>query len=560
MTSHSYLSPIQTPLTMVIPLKEGKTVDDVQQFMIEILPENMDALQSVGTIHFLRLLPFDNGKKVIFCSDYDGSFEKYCIDFAVTLGSTFFEPLFKEFAPQSPPTPVAEHIPEFTQTIAYFDNQPLFYYSAYPETTVQDMWFEFGDLNQYDEPIDFFRAEIVKDPYSIYAQMRSESPVYHSDALGSWMIFKFKDVERVLEDKQIALYSVVPGQTAELPDNMTEMMVKIREFWKDWPTTQMPPKHTPIRQTQEAGFGEDLVKHFKPIVQAIADGYIDRLQGQTSADLLQSFTFLFPITVMSQALGVPQEDLPKMIQWSIAITEFLSLGVVQPSELRKVSNMSRTIDELYAYFGDKIKEYRANPTHNILSHIIQAADKNGTMKEKNIVEAIAVYIFGSHGTTMNFLTNGLLALLQHPDQLAKLKANPDLVDKASVELLRYAGPVQIGTRVADVDVELSGVTIPAGDAMVLFYASANRDSEHLAGGDTLDITRDPAKNFATGGGIHNCLGYPFITLMGEVAFNTLLRRLPGLQLASDTPHWRMNFGFRGLHELPVTFDTVLPKA
>jgi len=572
MSDVNNLKPIQNPLTMVIPLKEGKTVDDLQQFMADILPDNLDALKEVGTIHYLRIMPLDNGRKVAFCSDYDGSFEKYCIDFAVTLGTSFFEPLLTEFAPATPPIPVAEHIPEFTQTIAYFDHQPLFYYSAYPETTVQDVWFQFGDQNQINEPVDLFGRDIILKPYDVYKTMRAEHPVYFSKALNSWMIFKFADVERVLEDKEIVLYSIVPGVTKELPASITTKMETISTFWSKWPTTLKPPTHTAVRTTQNAGFTEELTASFKGAVQTIADNLIDALQGKTEADIYNQFTVIFPLMVMTKAMGIPDEDFPKMLNWSMAITRFLSLGVITSANQSHVDGMYNTIQEMYAYFEPRIAAMHHSlihdvvdqvthhdSEHSILGHIVKASKASGAMTDRDIIDAIAVYIFGSHGTSMNFLTNGLIALLENPEQLAKLKSDPSLVNKASVELLRYAGPVQIGTRVSPVDITLSdGTKVPANDNMVLFYASANHDETSFDKPEVLDITREPKKNFAAGGGIHDCIGYPFITLMGEVALNTLLRRLPGLAL-NGTYKWRPNFGFRGVYGLPVKFDSVLPR-
>jgi pimeloyl-[acyl-carrier protein] synthase len=161
--------------------------------------------------------------------------------------------------------------------------------------------------------------------------------------------------------------------------------------------------------------------------------------------------------------------------------------------------------------------------------------------------------FAGHETTVNLVGNGLLALLRHPDQLAKLRADPSLIHGAVEELLRYDGPVQRTGRVAHADVEVGGVSIRQGERVTVFLGAANRDPAQFPEPDRLDITRADNHHLAFGGGIHYCLGAPLARLEAQVAINTLLRRLPGLRLATDTPAWRQTAVLRGLEALPVRF-------
>jgi len=205
------------------------------------------------------------------------------------------------------------------------------------------------------------------------------------------------------------------------------------------------------------------------------------------------------------------------------------------------------------YFRGLTPERRQTPRDDLLSLLIAAEEQGDRLTEGELLLTCNLLFVAGHETTVNLIGNGLLALLNHPDQLAKLRADPTLLPGAVEELLRYDSPVQRTGRITNTDVELAGRKIAKGSLVVTAIGAANRDPAHFPDPDRLDITRRDNRHIAFGFGIHFCLGAPLARLEGQIAIDTLLRRMPGLRLATSTPEWRESSTLRGLKTLPVRF-------
>jgi pimeloyl-[acyl-carrier protein] synthase len=205
------------------------------------------------------------------------------------------------------------------------------------------------------------------------------------------------------------------------------------------------------------------------------------------------------------------------------------------------------------YFSDLIPERRQTPRDDLLSLLIAAEEQGDRLSEGELLITCILLFVAGHETTVNLIGNGLLALLNHPDELAKLRADLTLLPGAVEELLRYDSPVQRTARITNTDVELDGRKIAKGSLVVTAIGAANRDPAHFPDPDRLDITRRDNRHIAFGFGIHFCLGAPLARLEGQIAIDTLLRRMPGLRLVTSAPEWRESSTLRGLKRLPVTF-------
>jgi pimeloyl-[acyl-carrier protein] synthase len=219
------------------------------------------------------------------------------------------------------------------------------------------------------------------------------------------------------------------------------------------------------------------------------------------------------------------------------------------------------VDVIVAYFRDLVAQRRAVPTDDLISDLIAARDGTDRLSEDELLATCALLFFAGHETTVNLIGNGMLALLRNPDQLQLLCTQPELIDNAVEELLRYDSPVQRTFRLAAEDVQFGNQRIRAGEQVMVMLGAANRDPRRFADPDRLDLLRvDAAQHLSFGGGMHYCVGAPLARMEAQVALTTLLQRLPGLRLRDEAPAWRPGLIFRGLRHLPLAFDACLKAA
>jgi cytochrome P450 len=247
-------------------------------------------------------------------------------------------------------------------------------------------------------------------------------------------------------------------------------------------------------------------------------------------------------------LGVPSEDDQKFRKWS---TSLINSGALSSESPHLVPELALSIE----YFTRLIKERQKNPKDDLISQLIQAEQDGDHFSDKEVIGTSILLLVAGHETTVNLIGNGMLALLQQREEFEKFKQDSTLIKAAVEEILRFVNPVQMVNRYASVDMEIGGVKIPKGSHLMLVVAAANHDPAFLGTPEQLNVDESDAKHLAFGQGIHYCLGAPLARLEGEIAFTTLLKRLPNLRLADpdDTPVWRPAFELRGLSSLPVVF-------
>jgi len=253
--------------------------------------------------------------------------------------------------------------------------------------------------------------------------------------------------------------------------------------------------------------------------------------------------------VICEMMGVPVEDQEQFKVWTRDLAR--SLDPIVTPEIIEAANQATVA--FYEYYRGLIAKRRQNLQNDLLSGLIAAEEQGDRLNEEELVATAILLLGAGHETTMNLIGNGTLALLRHPDELARLKADPAIMPSAVEEFLRYDGSVQMTARTALVDVELGGKVIPKGTQAIILLGAANRDPEVFPEPDRLDITRKDNKHIVFSYGIHHCLGAPLARVEAQVAFTTLLRRMPKLQLATENLEWRDTVTLRGLKALPVAF-------
>lgn len=400
---------------------------------------------------------------------------------------------------------------------------------------------------------DLYSATFKRDPYPLYAKLRAETPVLRNAGLAPneqfWFVTGYAEAETVLRDHKrfVKNYhnTLTAEQRAQLPP-----LPRLAQLLDQHMLNLDGADHMRQRTLVNKAFTTRIINGMHDRVQHIADELLDNVQAKGAMDLIDEYAFPLPIVVIAEMLGIPAADRNRFRAWSDA---FVTPSLTE-AEWRRAE---RLLNEFTDYLGAIFAERRQQPRNDLITALIQAEEAGDQLSEEELYSMVVLLIVAGHETTVNLIGNGTLALLRNPDQLARLKANPDLMPNAIEELLRYDGPVERATlRFAAVDVELGGQTIRRSEPVAVVLAGADRDPAHFANPDTLDLTRDNSRHLAFGYGVHYCVGAPLARLEGRIALDTLLRRLPNLRLAApvEALAWRFNPILRGMSHLPVAWD------
>jgi cytochrome P450 len=361
------------------------------------------------------------------------------------------------------------------------------------------------------------------------------------DGSGAWLISGYEDVRQSVVDQRFSrALAVAPGRWRP----------GMEKFAAGSLIGLDPPEHTRLRKLVASAFTARRVEALRPRVAAIVDGLLDAILARPQpADLVSGFSLPLPVRVICEMLGVPAEDIDLFHGWAETL-----IGDWQ----RDSGEMLTAMTELYGYLARLIEIKRARPADDLMTALIAVRDQTDRLSESELTILGCTLLVAGHETTANHISLSLLVLLEHPAELGKLRADPGLIPGAVEELLRY---VWLGggaplARVTTEEVELGGVTIPAGQIVMPLYAAANRDPSVFGDPDRLDVSRAPAAHLAFGAGAHHCVGAQLARLELQEAFRGLLSRLPGLRLAVPTEQVRFKPGkiVRSLRELPVSWD------
>jgi cytochrome P450 PksS len=309
------------------------------------------------------------------------------------------------------------------------------------------------------------------------------------------------------------------------------------------------PDHTRLRALVHKAFTPRLVEGMRARMQTLANELLEGVARRQEMDLINDYALPLPMTLITEILGVPTSDRHKFHKWSKAIVSLSSPNVTA----RVIPSVWMFIRYLRRFF--KIR--RRDPQDDLATALIEAEEAGDKLSEDELLAMVFLLLVAGHETTVNLIGSGVLALLEHPDQMEKLRREPSLIKPAIEELLRYTAPVFMSTeRFAREDVTIHGVTIPRGEMTFGVIGSANRDEDVFENPDKLNITREPNKHLSFGQGIHFCLGAPLARLEAQIAINTLLQHMPDLHLKGppESLRWRPSMILRGLDALPVVFQ------
>ncbi|HEY1353929.1 MAG TPA: cytochrome P450 [Ktedonobacteraceae bacterium] len=388
--------------------------------------------------------------------------------------------------------------------------------------------------------------EVLANPYPLYQRLRSEDPVHWDPFLHAWVITRYPEVITVFQ-RFSARRTPTPEQLqalglAELAP-LAQVMVRQMLFLD-------PPDHARVRSLASKAFTPARVAVLRSHIQEITTSLLDAVQATGEMDVLADLAYPLPAIVTAEMLGVPTSDWRQLIGWSADFAQVLGNFQHNPDYAHRAL---RSLSEMVAYFQAAVQEQRTHPRQGLISAFLEAEIDGDRLNEEEVIANTIVTMVGGQETTTNLIGNGILTLLRHPDQLEKLRADLSLIPSAVEELLRYESPSQHTARLAPHDIELGGKHIAQRQAVIAVMGAANRDPQRFPDPDRLDICRQDNRHVAFAWASHFCFGAPLARIEGQIAFETVLRRMPLLCLKPEPIAWRENLGLRGLKALPVTF-------
>jgi cytochrome P450 len=386
------------------------------------------------------------------------------------------------------------------------------------------------------------------NPYDVYRELREESPVFWQPLMQTWLLSRYEDNLAVLRD-----HASFSSERTRARNALVQQMESYRLSSGPLGTTPTmlsidPPAHTRMRHLVNKAFTPRVIERSRPHIAEIAEQLLDDLPDPRELDVVRDIAIPLPVIVIAEVLGVPLSDRDSFKAWSTDVANSLG-GPFQPPDV--LDRARRSSNEIADYFREQIALRRKAPRDDLLSALCAAEEQGDLLSEDELIATCILLLVAGNETTTNLIGNGMLALLNHPDQRRRLQADPALIESAVDEMLRYEGSVQMTSRIVDHDLEFRGQRFEEGQVVLLLLGAANRDPAQFPEPDRFDVARRPNRHLAFGQGIHYCLGAPLAVAEAQVCFQTLLRRLPEPEAAFEAPDWGQSFILRGLKSLPV---------
>lgn len=379
-----------------------------------------------------------------------------------------------------------------------------------------------------------------RDPYALFAEARRSYPVYAHEGFPVLSVFRHADVQAILRDPATwsSVFPPPPGFTADdLPPSM---------LGSD------PPMHTRLRGLVNQAFTPRIIRRLESRMTALAEELVDAALAARRVDLVHALTYPLPVTIIAEMIGVPAEDRAQFKDWSDKAVENLGVVFLGPLPPERIAEQRRLIGEMNDYFARLADERRARPTDDLLSGLVAAEVEGSRLSFRELLAMLVLLLVAGNETTTTLIGNAVLELLDHPDAMAAVRANPALLPTAVDEVLRFSSPIQMDPRRATRTVEVAGHRVEEGQIVLGWLGSANRDEAVFDRPDVFDVARADNHHLAFGFGPHYCLGANLARLEAQVAVGALLARTSRIARTDDGPlPLHPSFVFRAVTRLPV---------
>jgi len=393
----------------------------------------------------------------------------------------------------------------------------------------------------------------IYDPYPTLAHLRENLPVFYDEVWNKIFFLRYEDIANLLRDRRLGRSITHVLSRDELgwppPNPLTR---DFDHFQENHMLDNEPPKHTRLKGLMMKAFTPARVEGLRGKIQAIVNALLDRAEDLSQMDLLKDYAEPLPVTVIAELLGVPEEDRRYLRPWSAKIVKLYELGYTE----EQAREANRVVVEFSEYIRQLADERRKRPGDDLISALVQQEGDQLTLDE--LVANCILLLNAGHEATVNGTTAGFLALARNPQQMERAKAaaaknHPEFFKLAVEELLRYDTPLPMFERWVLEDFEYKGIPLRRGQEVALMYASGNRDPRRFANPDQLELTRRDNPHLTFGLGIHYCIGAPLARLELQISFQTLLKRLPKIHLATDKIEYTGGFVIRGHKAMPVAW-------
>jgi cytochrome P450 len=399
---------------------------------------------------------------------------------------------------------------------------------------------------------DVVGAQYRHDPYPTFHRLRTEQPVYYSEQWQAWLVTRYDDVLAGLEHPAISADRITP-RIDQFPVQARSRFDTLTDHLSRWPLMADPPSHRWLRAPISTAMRPAFIHSLRPTVERIATELLDAALAKPCADAMAELAIRLPLYVTAEVIGVPRQAIGYLKACAVDIVNFF--GAPPPDHIAAAEAAKHTVDDTVELLRPVIAARARQPRADLISNLVATSSDDGEqMTEEQIIATCVMMTFAGFETTSNLLANGLRLLLNHADQLARVRQDPGLLGGAIKEILRYESPVQRLSRRAVADLDLGGRRIRAGELIFLMAGAANRDPTIFAEPDRFDIGRDNTRQIAFGHWIHTCPGSTLAQLEAEVFFTHLFRRAPNLRLLAAEPEWQHNLSIRSQKQLWVAWD------
>lgn len=386
-----------------------------------------------------------------------------------------------------------------------------------------------------------FDEDTRRDPFALYARARREHPVFPHAGLPVVSVFRHADVQAILKDAQTWSNRLPPPPGVDRDRLPAPSMLG-----------QDPPEHTRLRGLVNQAFTPRIIRRLEPRMHEIAAELLDRALEAGEVDLVEALTYPLPVIVIAEIIGIPAERREQFKRWSDAAVENLGNALFAPPSAERLQRLQALLADMGGYFSELAEERRRQPRDDLMTGLVQAEVEGSKLSRDELIQMLVLLLVAGNETTTSLIGNAVLELVAHPDQLARLRADMDLLEPAVEEVLRYSSPVQMDPRRATRRVELRGHTIETDQLVVCWIGSANRDEDVFAHAERFDIARGDAGHLAFGFGPHYCLGANLARLEAQVALRALLTRTRSFERIGDERlPIHPSIVFRAVTSLPV---------
>jgi len=394
--------------------------------------------------------------------------------------------------------------------------------------------------------VDLFSASFRNNPHQVFAGARPRGELFYSPAIRSWWVTSFDLVREVLRDSRFSSdVRQFPKRADTIRRQFGDDAFRLESFENPSMLNLDPPDHTRIRRLATHAFTSKYIASLEPRITAVVERCLDSLGNAPSFDVMECLAKPLPAIVIAEMMGLPESDHAKFQAWSEDLIEGTASSDPDVLERSLASNKA-----LIRYFAETIERRRGEPGDDLIGHLMAAEEQGDKLNTQELYNTCLLLLVAGHETTTRLIGNGLYWLLKRPEQLTKLRAQPELMANAIEEMLRFEPPVMATQRFALEDMNFHGAELKRGDSLFIGLAAANRDPSANESPDEFSIEREKVSQVAFGYGIHLCIGATLARLEGRVAFERLLARYPDLELDGE-PEWGSNPFFRGFDELTV---------